>query len=380
MAEAFTSPAVVADRRIQALDGVRGMMTIVVVVSHFFGEVPNGAPGLMLGWIAVNMFYVLSGFLIARLILDKGVHENFFTIFYIRRVCRTFPIYFVCVALIFAITALWPMHQTTEGTTFPLYAYLTFTQNFWMAQTGAVGHHWLGPTWTLALEEQFYLIAPALILFTPRRHLINVLLAMCVFAVVARVWVLEFSSLNPNWASVLLPTKLDVLAMGILGAVLLRHPSIDWSKWDFFLRAAPIPLLLIPVIIKMIEGGDGQATVIAAPFFVSAACAMFLMALVRGAPEARSMQNRVFDFFCTISYAVYLTHVMVLGLMHNLILGTAPDIATLPQVAVTLAAIPAMVALSWLLTTYIEIPITNYGRSFKWSKALRKRESTLATA
>ncbi len=375
-----SSSADASDRRIPALDGVRGFMTIAVVVSHYFAEVPSGFPALMFGWIAVNMFYVLSGFLIARLILNKGVHENFFSVFYIRRVCRTFPIYFVCVFLIFAITALWPMQDAVQGITFPLHAYFTFTQNIWMAQTGSIGQHWLAPTWTLALEEQFYLIAPALILFTPRRHLVSVLVAMCVFAVFARLWVLQFSDLHAYWAAVLLPTRLDVLAMGVLAAVLLHLPKIDWSRWDFWLRAAPLPLLVIPLLVNLIEGDDGIMFRVASPLLVSAACASYLMALARGAPEARNMQNRVYDFFCTISYAVYLTHLMVLGLMHNIILGLAPDIGTMQQLAVTIAAIPVTVGVSWVLTRYVEIPITNYGRSFKWSKELRRSESNTATA
>ncbi|NMD07766.1 MAG: acyltransferase [Phyllobacteriaceae bacterium] len=374
------SSADAADRRIPALDGVRGFMTIAVVVSHYFAEVPSGIPALMFGWLAVNMFYVLSGFLIARLILNKGVHENFFKVFYIRRVCRTFPIYFACVFLIFAITALWPMHNTFEGTTFPLHAYLTFTQNIWMAQTGSIGQHWLAPTWTLALEEQFYLIAPALILFTPRRHLASVLIAMCAFAVFARGWVLLYSDLHEYWAAVLLPTRLDVLAMGVLAALLLHMPKIDWSKWDLWLRAAPLPLLVIPMLLKLLMGDDSVLFKITSPLFVSAACASFLMALARGAPEAKNMQNRVYDFFCTISYAVYLTHLIVLGLMHNIILGVAPDIASPQQIAVTLAAIPVTVAVSWILTRYVEMPITNYGRSFKWSKELRQFDTKTATA
>ena len=360
-----------SDRRIPALDGVRGFMTIIVVISHYFGEVQHGLPGLMWGWMAVTMFYVLSGFLIARLILDKGHHANFFKVFYIRRVARTFPIYFVCVGLIVAITSLWQFSETYENAHFPLLAYFTFTQNFWMAATGSIGEHWLAPTWTLALEEQFYLLAPALILFVPRQYLMKLLIAMMGFAVLARYWVLDFTSLHPYAAGVLLPTRLDVLAAGVLAVVLLRQNWIDWSRFDYALRVLPIPLLLAAMVLKLISGENGTAFAAISPLLVSSACASLLMAIARGAPEAKRFQNAVFNFFCTISYAVYLTHLMVLGLMHNLILGTAPDVANLIQVLVTFAAIPVTVGLSYVLTRFVEAPITNFGRSFKWSKEMR---------
>lgn len=360
-----------SDRRIPALDGVRGFMTIIVVISHYFGEVPHGLPALMWGWMAVTMFYVLSGFLIARLILDKGQHANFFKVFYIRRVARTFPIYFVGVGLIATITLLWKFSETYENTHFPLFAYFTFTQNFWMAATGSIGEHWLAPTWTLALEEQFYLLAPALILFVPRQYLLKLLVAMMGFAVLARYWVLDFTSLDPYAAAVLLPTRLDVLAAGVLAVVLLRQTWIDWARFDFALRVLPIPLLLAAIVLKLISREDGTAFSAISPLLVSSACASLLMAIARGAPEAKRFQNAVFNFFCTISYAVYLTHLMVLGLMHNLILGTAPDVATVPQILVTFASIPVTVALSYVLTRFVEAPITNFGRSFKWSKEMR---------
>jgi peptidoglycan/LPS O-acetylase OafA/YrhL len=358
-----------SDRRIPALDGVRGFMTIVVVISHYFGEVDHGVKALMLGWIAVTMFYVLSGFLIARLILDKGHHANFFKVFYIRRVCRTFPIYFICVAIISAITAYWNFNETYENQHFPLVAYLTFTQNFWMASTGSIGEHWLAPTWTLALEEQFYLLAPALLLFVPQKYLLRLLAAMMVFAVLARWWVLDFSSLNSYAAAVLLPTRLDVLAAGVIAVVLLRQTWIKWAKFEQALRVAPIVLLVAAIALKLFSGDDGAAFSILSPLLVSCACAALLMSIARGAPEAKRFENHIFNFFCTISYAVYLTHLVVLGILHNLILGTAPDISSAAQIAVTCAALPVTVGVSVLLTRFVEAPITNFGRSFKWSNA-----------
>jgi peptidoglycan/LPS O-acetylase OafA/YrhL len=366
-----STAAAAADRRIAALDGVRGLMTIAVVVSHFFGEVPNGIHALMFGWIAVDMFYVLSGFLIARLILDKGAHANFFKVFYIRRICRTFPIYFLCVFAIFWINSRFHTVTNAGGETFPLWAYATFIQNFWMAHTGGIGAHWLSPTWTLALEEQFYLLAPTAMLFTPRRHLVKMLVCIMLSAVAARYYVLEWSDFNSLAAHVLLPTNGDVLVAGVLGAVLLRQPSIPWPKLDMMLRIAPLAALLTAIVLKLATRDSYNLFYIVSPLLVSTGCACLLMSLVRGAPEAKRYESKFLGFFCYISYAVYLTHLMVLGLMHNLLLGTAPDVGTPAQIAVTIASIPVTVAVSWLVTRLVEEPITNFGRTFKWSAELR---------
>ena len=63
------------EQRVVVLDGLRGMMTILVVISHYFGEVPHGISALMFGWIAVDMFFVLSGYLVGKLILEKSHHR-----------------------------------------------------------------------------------------------------------------------------------------------------------------------------------------------------------------------------------------------------------------------------------------------------------------
>src|SRR3954452_10773523 len=87
------------ERRLVALDGLRGLMTLLVILSHYFGELPHGVPASV-GWIAVDMFFVLSGFLIGKLILEKCHHANFFTVFYVRRFYRIIPAYVVVVLLL----------------------------------------------------------------------------------------------------------------------------------------------------------------------------------------------------------------------------------------------------------------------------------------
>ena len=166
---AADTPAVEA--RVVCLDGVRGLMTILVLVSHYFGEVPHGFRALMFAWVAVDMFFVLSGYLVGKLILEKQHHDNFFQVFYVRRVCRTLPIYFVCLAISIVLMGIFSAPWVDADHAFPIWSYFTFTQNFFMAGMSGIGAHWLSPTWTLAIEEHFYLIVPFLFFIIPRRRL-----------------------------------------------------------------------------------------------------------------------------------------------------------------------------------------------------------------
>lgn len=192
---AADTPAVEA--RVVCLDGVRGLMTILVLVSHYFGEVPHGFRALMFGWFAVDMFFVLSGYLVGKLILEKQHHDNFFQVFYVRRVCRTLPIYFVCLAISIVLMGIFSAPWVDADHAFPIWSYFTFTQNFFMAGMSGIGAHWLSPTWTLAVEEHFYLIVPFLFFIIPRRRLGLTLVAIAVGALAIRAGVYEFLE-NPG--------------------------------------------------------------------------------------------------------------------------------------------------------------------------------------
>jgi peptidoglycan/LPS O-acetylase OafA/YrhL len=113
------------------------------------------------------------------------------------------------------------------------------------------------------------------------------------------------------------------------------------------------------------------------PLLTAAGCAAFLLSLVRGAPEARRFHSRVLCFFGTTSYAVYLTHLPILGLMHGLF-GQRPDLATPQQWAVTFAALPVCVLIGWMLTRLVEQPLTSYGRTWTWSGRARTGGSSRA--
>jgi peptidoglycan/LPS O-acetylase OafA/YrhL len=359
-----------AEDRIVELDGLRGAATLMVVTSHFFGEAPHGLPGFSCGWVAVRLFFVLSGFLVGRLILERMECENFFRVFYIRRACRTLPVYFFCVALTYAAIRVLgaPAWSGSEGA-FPLWSYFTFTQNFFMIQTGRVGAHWLSPTWTLSVEEHFYLIAPAVFFFTPRRWLVPVLATGGLFALLFRAAVFQGGLFSPLAGLTLLPGSADALCFGLIAGILFKTPGIDWEAWIMPLRVAPLIAMVLTSALIMLFGETSGVMQSFGLTFISAGAAAFILGIALRTPESRRFSSPVLRFFGDTSYSVYLTHLAVLGLVHGALLRTPPDIATWPQLAATCTALPVTFLVGWAFTRLVEEPITAYGRSWRWSRA-----------
>ena len=364
-------------RRIVALDGVRGLMTLFVVVSHLFAEVPGGVSTLMFGWIGVDMFFVLSGYLVGKLILEKCSCGNFFSVFYVRRFLRTIPAYLITVLVVFGLFKVCDPAWSEAEPLFPLWAFLTFSQPAFMVATESIGPHWLAPTWTLAMEEHFYLLAPAAIVFTPRRWLPVVLAGVVALAVGLRLAIFEFGYANPMAGLILLPSRGDLLAIGILAAVLVTSRRVPWAWLEPWLRLAPLAALAGVLAIK---GLGGSAFDVFGPLVMAIGCAGYLLALVRGAPEARTMESRFLRFFGNNSYCIYLCHLPVLGLLHGLILHGRPGLASPEQWAVTIIAAPVCVLVGVSMTKLIEEPLTRWGRSWKWSKTGRASGPSLATS
>ena len=225
-------------RRIPQLDGIRGSAILLVLIWHFLvaptSLVSNGgfaarviARAGSLTWSGVDLFFVLSGFLIGGILIDSKDSPRYFSTFYIRRVFRILPIYLF---LVLAYLCVWnattgniPVLGETLGRPVPWYVYLTFTQNIWFAHHGWVGVY-LGPSWSLAVEEQFYLLLPTMIRVLPRRFLLPTAVVLAAGSTAART--LLYLHYGPAWslaAYMLIICRADALMLGVVCAVLLRE-------------------------------------------------------------------------------------------------------------------------------------------------------------
>jgi peptidoglycan/LPS O-acetylase OafA/YrhL len=322
--------------RLPQLDGIRGFAAVAVVVAHFFGEPASGLEQLQFGWLGVEVFFVLSGFLIGGIILDELGRPGFWRSFYVRRTARILPPYVAAVAFVLSL-----------GATVSPWAYLTFTHNFVFAARG-MDAYYTHPLWTLAVEEQFYLLLPLLVAITPRRALLPALIALFCAAPLFRLLV---TPVNPTAASVLLFGRMDMLLAGVIGAWGLRN--LDLRPHLLLLRLAPMPLLFAASAIHfLISFADftiwGQG-------LIAMGVASFLVALALGAPEFRGvLSHRVSVFFGTISYSLYLVHQPLNTLLHRRLLGAEPDVGSPAQIGVTLAAMGGSVLLAWASWELVE--------------------------
>ncbi len=334
--------------RIAELDGLRGVAALAVVVAHYLGEVPHGFSAFMIGWLGVDFFFVLSGFLMGSIILKHHTEPGFLKPFYLRRAARIIPIYFVVVCVTIVLAALTQGHAWSDHP-FDAPVYLLFLTNIAISFWGE-GGEWLKPTWTLAVEEQFYLLLPLLVMWTRKRLLVVTLLALCAMAIVFRV---AFYETNQMAALTLLPARMDLLLGGVILAYMKLRFDLSGSVQVF--RVVPLVVMIVLLAVALIS--RDHLFVVLNPTLLSVAFASFLLAVLLGAPEGRRYRSRVLGYFGQISYALYLVHQPVAGLLHGMLLDGKPDIGTIPQVAVTILAFAVSVAIARASWKWLEQPI-----------------------
>ncbi|HEY1961618.1 MAG TPA: acyltransferase [Rhizomicrobium sp.] len=368
-----TAPAAVAktSRRIPELDGLRGFAALIVVLSHYFGEAAHGLAHLQIGWLGVNTFFVLSGFLIGGIILDQGGKPGFLKSFYFRRVARIFPIYFAVFLSVILLANLTAGHRWSDQP-FSAAVYATFTTNFAQSLYG-LGSVWLRPTWTLAVEEQFYLLLPFVILFTPRRMLAPLLAGLWVAALAFRIALMDA---HPIAAWQLLPCRMDLLLGGVMLAMIYR--KLDLSSHLVWLRLTWGILIVALDLLVLADQRNVLLIVMGSATSIGIAC--FMLAAFYGAPEGRYVRAGWMRWFGQISYCLYLVHQPVNGLLHGLLLNEPASVGSLPSVAVTLLAFGVSVAVAAASWRWFEKPILAWAAAENRSFMQRARSLPTVSA
>lgn len=311
-----------ARARVPALDGLRGVAILLVLLWHGLFENDSSsklvADFLALGrlsWSGVDLFFVLSGFLIGGILLDAKDSPRYFATFYLRRAYRILPVYVVAVGL-FSLRYL-PFHflrgWVGAGTDIPFASYPTFTQNLWMAHLGVFGPLGLAVTWSLAIEEQFYLTIPLVIRKLNRLQLTYALICIVVGVPVLRT-VLLFKLPHGNVADyVLMPCRADALCLGVLSAILVRHLR-TWralvEKRALLYWATVLPLAGVAWLTYKGYDFDAKAMVTLGYSFLALLYTCCLLIVLVEAPLAqRVMCDRRLIQLGGISYCLYLIHV-----------------------------------------------------------------------
>jgi len=228
-----TEPAVAVEppipRHIPELDGLRGL-AILLVIPHNAGhfELAQGwmripAAVANAGWIGVHLFFVLSGFLITRNLLESRGARHYLRAFYGRRALRILPLlYLLLVGVLFVVPRLVDVPQKITAT----YAYQVWIWTFlcnWVQSSGRTVYG-LSHLWSLAVEEQFYAVWPFVVAWLDDRRFLGVCFAIVVIAIASRSAMLEAGALNQSIYN-FTNCRMDALAIGAIAALAVRSPT-----------------------------------------------------------------------------------------------------------------------------------------------------------
>ena len=327
---------------IPALDGVRGLAILLVLMFHLNLLEKSGIETLdarvfsgvaNLAWCGVNLFFVLSGFLITRILFRAKGQTTYFRNFYLRRVVRIFPLYygvlFLTLILIPSLpSSLVPAEKLqrfteTQGNTLWFWLYLS---NFSVASAGAWGHGILDVAWSLSIEEQFYLVWPAIVRFTNRRELMRLCVLVMALAFGIRV-AMTLSGVNPISIYVLTPSQLDVLGAGAFVALAAEGPGgiRALMPWAVRLWKITAGVLLVSFCWRGSSNMDPVTQTVG--FSLVAIHFASWLAVVLGSPEQRLLvrffSSPVMRMFGRYSYAMYLFHMPIRGILRDTVYG--PD-------------------------------------------------------
>jgi peptidoglycan/LPS O-acetylase OafA/YrhL len=309
------------ERTIPSLDGLRAISVGLVVLSHY-GTVGTGASVwnscvFLMGQMGVNMFFVISGFLITFLLCKEYAEKSTISLkrFYIRRAFRIFPAFYFYLAIAAVFSALGIFHARLEE--FVIAG--VYLWNYYMPHDGAVV---LGHTWSLALEEQFYLFWPVLLkILRPSRALYMAIGLILVEPFVRVATFVYIPSLRESGKiSAMFQTRIDTIMFGCLIALLWRHPDFKRLA-DRYLRA-PAFYASIVFLLCVNPFLNIWFRVMYHAFWLTlegATLSIVLIYLVRQ-PETTSgrfVNLRSLRFVGVLSYSFYLWQQMFIKLWHG---------------------------------------------------------------
>jgi peptidoglycan/LPS O-acetylase OafA/YrhL len=338
-----------------ALDGLRGLAILLVVVYHNFGFINY----FFFGWLGVDLFFVLSGFLITDILLKTVGSKKYLANFYIRRILRIFPLYYLVLILFLIVlpklnTALDLKYYTDHQVW--LWTYL---QN-WLyifnnpGQTNTLNH-----LWSLAVEEQFYLLWPLIILLIRSPKFLLAFISLLLVAVLGlRLWIWSNHIADLAYFNLYTFSRIDGICIGCMIALLLRINPLFLKKYTPW-------IVLFFAILNFAFFFINRSYQFSFPYLALAGYSTFGMMFGLLVNEAVSGEtkliNKLFNipllkFFGRISYGFYIFHWPVYLLMKPWLGRQFSGIANAAAREFIIAVIATLVAImvSWISFRYYE--------------------------
>ena len=365
--------APVETTRQPALDGLRGVAILLILAHHWLvwdwpaplGSMVSRLQGFLgLSWAGVDLFFVLSGFLIGGILMDQRGSPNYFRTFWLRRFFRIAPVFVLFLSVYWLGSRVWPVFPPSSA---PLAVHAAFLTNFWIAKGNFWDSSYLSLLWSLAIEEQVYLVLPFVVRFISPRLLAALAAAQLVVSPLLRVAIFLHRPSEVQLAShVLMPCRADAFAIGLLIALLVRRPALleTVRRGRALFTATGLILAIGLAWLTAFNPGYGTGIMCAAGYSVIiAAAGWLLLAASLPGPVAGFLSHPLLRMFGRWSYFLYLFHRLAAVLARNLVQGL--DLGSFWQfAAVTLIATVIALTAAALSFRFFEQPLLAVGRRF----------------
>lgn len=373
------------DAHIPVLDGVRGVAVLGVLVYHFWQRIleqyPGWPPGALrvfefasFGAKGVDLFFVLSGFLITGILLRSKGTKHYFRNFYARRSLRIFPLYYLTVTacLIVGTVAAIPDYQWRTMVWYFFYLH-NVRDAFWQPRLGGPG--WF---WSLAVEEHFYLFWPLIVSLLRKRWLIVFSLGLMVVAPTVRTY---FIARDANLFFTL--CRMDSLAAGSILAVLFSAPAY-WEKTVTWVRRLALPVAILALGLSLrYTGTHGHPLVETFKYTLFALLCSVVLVLALSPGKLNPLPAiggmKWLRGMGKTSYSMYVLHpflyTLTIGVIYHASWSPVRGMRWLDAVLDLAIALGATVLVSKLTWVLIESPILRLKDRFRYEKRVEGQKA-----
>lgn len=352
-----------------ALDGLRGAAILLVILLHNFGFINY----FFFGWLGVDLFFVLSGFLITDILLNSVDKPHYLRNFYIKRILRIFPVYYLLLIICFFILP----HITNLNQNLDYYKnnqlwLWTYLQNWLYVFREPFGSKMLLHIWSLAVEEQFYLVWPITILLIRKPKVLLVIVATVLFIVAITRFILwSYHIEYLAYSTLYTYTRIDGICIGCMLALMLRINPELLKKYT--------PLIVLGLAALNFGfyffNAKHSNTIPYLAFVGYTTFAIMFGLLVNEAVSQKSkiidliFNNRILKFFGKISYGLYMYHLPVYIILFGMMQKTLSGIFSLNEKTLAIVASLVITAISILLSLlsyqYFEKPFLRLKRKYE---------------
>jgi peptidoglycan/LPS O-acetylase OafA/YrhL len=378
------------------LDSVRGIACLLVIILHVVvGAIPLPAGSFfeaarlhiqpfMSG--GVDLFFILSGFLISGALMDSRNEHGYFKAFWTRRIARIFPVFFMLITASLILRLIYETHPlrvlaSLVYSSLPEGYYFIFSQNIAALAYHNPGNSILGVTWSLAIEEQFYLFFPFVVFFLRRRSVLLAAFAVVIATPFIRALVVSQLGWQAGYLATF--TRMDALMLGVALACIVRSAAAFRiaARWQRPLNCVAVILLTLQLggfwnyvaehyALAFLDHGYLYLVLIACqfPLLNIAMAILFMNIFTRESGAFRPLlRSKLLASVGLISYGLYMYHQIFNFGLWMMIQDAAPVQLTIDKVYMPVLVLAASLATSWLSLRYFELParrrITNFSRS-----------------